>query len=309
MAPMGVEGSVALVTGGARGIGLAVVRALARAGARVVLDDAGLGIDGRTEDPEIAARVEAQLQKEGLVVRSTAENVGTSEGAKAAVQFARECFGPVDLLVNNAAILQDRMVFNMEEKSFEEVLRNNLFSAFYLTQLCSRDMRERLQGRIINMVSSSGLIGNRGQANYGAAKGGLVALSRISALDLARYGITVNAIAPFAHTRVTDTIPSTTPWIVEYLSTVKGVASPESVGTLVRYLCSDRAKVITGQVFGVRGDEVFLFSQPRPVGSARTERGTPLEEGFLQRTFDSWEKEGLFTSLETDLMYFARKAK
>ena len=304
---MDVEGSVALVTGGARGIGLAVARALAKGGARVIVNDAGLSIDGRAENPGLAAKVESELRKEGCEVRSSALDIATWEDCQGLHRFARETYGKVDILVNNAAILQDRMVFNMEERSFEQVLRNNLFSAFYLTHLCSRDMRERLQGRIVNMVSSSGLIGNRGQANYGAAKGGLVALSRIAALELARYGITVNAIAPFAHTRVTETIEPATPWLAEYLATVKDVARPESVGTLVSYLCSARAKVITGQVFGVRGDEVFLFSQPRPVGIARAGGKDGLDDAFLARTFDSWDKEGLFTPLETDLMYFSRR--
>ncbi len=306
---MDVKGSVALVTGGARGIGLSIVRSLAEGGARVILDDAGLSIDGREEDPTLAATVAADLRKEGWEVRPSALNVSRWEDCQALYRFTRETYGKVDILVNNAAILQDRMVFNMEERSFEQVLRNNLFSAFYLTHLCSRDMREGLQGRILNVVSTSGLIGNRGQANYGTAKGGLVALSRIAALELARYGITVNAIAPFAHTRVTETIEPTTPWLAEYLATVKNVAPPASVGTLVRYLCSQRAKVITGQVFGVRGGEVFLFSQPRPVGVARTTGKETLDEDFLARTFDTWDKEGLFTPLETDLMHFSRRFK
>jgi NAD(P)-dependent dehydrogenase (short-subunit alcohol dehydrogenase family) len=306
---MELKGSVALVTGGGRGIGLAIVRALASAGVRVVLDDAGLSIDGHPQEPELASRVEKELRGEGLEVRGSSLDVSTWENAKTLHTFATETYGPPDILVNNAAILQDRMVFNLEESSFEAVLRNDLFSAFYLTHLVSRSLRERLQGRIVNIVSTSGLIGNRGQANYGAAKGGLVALSRVTALELARYGVTVNAVAPFAHTRVTETLQPTTPWLAEYLSTVKGAAEPASVGNLVRYLCSDKAKVLTGQVFGVRGDEVFLFSQPRPVGTAAAGKGKELTDDFLSATFAEWENEGLFTPLETDLMHFHRRFK
>jgi NAD(P)-dependent dehydrogenase (short-subunit alcohol dehydrogenase family) len=300
-----LEGKVALVTGGGRGIGLAIVRELAGSGARVVLNDAGYAIDGKPEQPGLARNVAEELRQEGVIVTPSATSAATLEGAR---ELAREAsaVGPVDILVNNAAILQDRMVFNLDPASWDAVLANNLNAAFYLTQQLSNDMRKRLGGRIINMVSSAGLIGNRGQANYGAAKGGLVSLSRIAALDLARYGVTVNAIAPFAHTRVTETIPPATPWLVDYIATVKGVAPPLSVARLVHYLCSERAKIYTGQVFGIRGNELFLFSQPRPVGAVAAADAAHLDDAFIERTFAGWEEEGLLTSLESDLMVMSR---
>jgi NAD(P)-dependent dehydrogenase (short-subunit alcohol dehydrogenase family) len=303
---MDLRGKVALVTGGGRGIGLSVVRELAGSGARVVLNDAGYAIDGSSEQPDLARTVCEELAREGWVVTPSATSAATLEGARSLVKEAG-ALGPVDILVNNAAILQDRMVFNLDPASWDTVLANNLDAAFYLTHLVAGEMRGRLWGRIINMVSSAGLIGSRGQANYGSAKGGLVALSRIAALDLARYGVTVNAIAPFAHTRVTETIPPTTPWLVDYIATVKGVAPPQSVARLVHYLCSERAKIYTGQVFGVRGNELFLFSQPRPVGAVAASDPDHLDEGFLDETFAGWEAQGLLTSLETDLMFMSRK--
>lgn len=293
------------MTGGGRGIGLAIVRELASAGAHVVLNDTGFSVDGKPENDALAREVSSALSLEGLKVTPSTSNPATLEGARRLLAEA-SAVGPVDILVNNAAILQDRMVFNLDPASWDAVLANNLDAAFYLTHLASGEMRRRLWGRIINMVSSAGLIGNRGQANYGAAKGGLVALSRIAALDLARWGVTVNAIAPFAHTRVTETIPASTPWLVDYLATVKGVAPPTSVARLVTYLCSDRAKIYTGQVFGVRGRELFLFSQPRPVGVTTAPDTEHLDEGFLDRAFAGWEDQGLLAPLETDLMLMSR---
>lgn len=304
---MGSEQKNALVTGGGRGIGLAIVQELARAGMRVLLNDTGFSIDGRPEDPELSTRVSEELSRGGLSVVGSRANAATPEGARALIAEAGSRLGQVDILVNNAAILQDRMVFNLDPTSWDRVIANNLSAQFYLTHMVSQGMRTRMWGRVINMVSSAGLIGNRGQANYGSAKGGLVSLSRIAALDLARYGVTVNAITPFAHTRVTETIPPTTPWLVDYLATVKGVASPQSVALLARYLCSERAKVVTGQVFGVRGSEFFLFTQPRPIGVRSTERNATPDEDFLDHAFASWESEGLFTPLETDLMVMSRK--
>jgi NAD(P)-dependent dehydrogenase (short-subunit alcohol dehydrogenase family) len=300
------DGKVALVTGGGRGIGLSIVRALARAGAHVVLNDAGLAIDGQPDEPDLANRVAEELRREGLTVTPSATSAANLEGARALAQEAA-AVGPVDILVNNAAILQDRMVFNLDPASWDAVIANNLNAAFYLTRSLTGDMRRRLWGRIINLVSSAGLVGSRGQANYGSAKGGLVALSRIAALDLARYGITVNAVCPFAQTRVTETIPPNTPWLVDYLTTVKGVAPPESVGRLVHYLCSEKAKIYTGQVFGVRGNELFLFSQPRPVGAITAIDPEHLDDAFFEDAFAWWEEQGLLTSLETDLMLMSRR--
>jgi NAD(P)-dependent dehydrogenase (short-subunit alcohol dehydrogenase family) len=295
-----LAGKVALVTGAGRGIGLAVAWELGRRGARVMVNDAGFSIRGEPEDPELAFRVAAQLRAEGIEAEGSAVALGTFAASETLVAETERAFGPVDILVNNAAILQDRMVFNLTPESWDRVLQNNLHAAFYTLRLVAPKMRQRQFGRIINMVSSAGLVGNLGQANYGASKGGLAALSRIAALDLARYGVTVNAIAPFAHTRVTEIIPPNTPALVDYLATVKNVSLPESVAKLCAFLALESTNVITGQIFGVRGREVFLFSQPRPIGVQVAPEGEGLSDAFLQEAVRRWE-EGYFTPLETDL--------
>ncbi len=298
----------ALVTGGGRGIGESISRRLANDGAQVIIADAGLGISGEECDSSVAKKLSEELNSKGYKTYYYSERLLDLESVRKLLDYCGDSMGGVNVLVNNAAILRDRMVFKLDPDSFDIVIKNNLQMHFYLTHLVSERMRENKWGRIINMVSSAGLIGNIGQSAYGASKGGLVSLSRIAALDLARYGITVNAISPFAHTRVTEIIPETTPWLVDYKRTIKNRAHGESVADLVSYLISERSKNITGQVFGVRNGELFLFSQPRPIGIHILKQGE-VKDTFYERTFMDWEEEGLFSPLETDLMYMSKPLK
>jgi NAD(P)-dependent dehydrogenase (short-subunit alcohol dehydrogenase family) len=297
-------GRVAVVTGGARGIGRAVAETLARHGLTVIVADAGLAIDGRPDDPDLAEKVAAELQGQGLTVLPYRNRLSTADDADRLVDWIEDQTGPVDILVNNAAILQDRMVFNLPPSSWDEVVQNNLSVPFYLLRRVAPSMRERRLGRIVNILSSAGLIGNYGQANYAAAKAGLFGLTRVAALDLARYTVTVNAVVPFAHTRVTDAIVPRHPAVVEYLATVKDRASPAHVAAVVAYLCSEAAAVLTGQTLGVRGPEVFVFSPPRPAGAVRA--AGPLSPDVLDQAVRRWEAEGLLTPLETDLMVMSK---
>jgi len=259
---------VALVSGGGRGIGLAIAEALAAQGAKVVIADNGTGIDGMGADPAVA---EAAAKAVGG--RAFADSIASPAAAQAAVDLAVKNFGAIDIVVNNAAILRDGFIFKGDAANFEAVLRTNLFAAYYLAAAATPHMREQQKagrtpkewggGRIVNITSSAGLYGNFGQSAYAAAKAGLVGLTRVIAMDMARSGVTCNAIAPFAATRVTDSIRPANEAQASYKERALKVA-PQHVASVVAWLCSDHGAKVTGQLFGVRGREVFLFGQPRP---------------------------------------------
>jgi NAD(P)-dependent dehydrogenase (short-subunit alcohol dehydrogenase family) len=229
-----------------------------------------------------------------------ADSAGTFEAAERIVALARQEFGAVDILVNNAGITRDRMIFNMTESEWDAVLKVHLVGTFACLRAVLPSMRERRYGRVVNMISTAGLIGNVGQANYAAAKGGIVSLTRVCALDMAKYNVTANCVAPFAYTRLTESIKGANPAQVEYLTKAK-MSIPEHVAPLVTYLASDLAHGVTGQIFGVRGKEIFLFSQPRPVHSVGDLEGWTPEK--IARAMDSGFRSKL-TPLETDLEVF-----
>lgn len=259
------EGRVALVTGGARGIGLAISRLLHAAGASVVVADSGVSIGGDNPDPSVAENVVAELNDRAV---ASTKSVADPSGAKEAVELAIAKFGAIDLVINNAAILRDAFIFKGNPENWDAVLRNNLSAPFYLLAAATPLLRDQVKtgrapGRIINITSSAGLYGNFGQSAYAAAKAGLVGLTRVVAMDMARSGVTCNAIAPFAATRVTEIIQPANEAQAQYKARAMKVP-PSFVAELVGCLCSTDAQSITGQVFGIRGREVFLFSQPRP---------------------------------------------
>ncbi len=290
-----LEGRVALVTGGARGVGLAIARALAEAGAKLVIADNGTAIDGEGADPGVARAAAKALDAEAY-----AESVASPSSARAAVELARARLGGIDIVVNSAAILRDGFVFKADPQDWEAVIRNNLSAAFYTISAATPAMRDQAKakrgggpeyrwGRIVNIVSTAGFYGNYGQAAYASAKAGLMGLTRATALDMARSLVTCNAVAPFAHTRVTETIQPANPAQAAYKErALKIDAAP--IGRLVRWLCAPSGDTVTGQLFGVRGRELFVFSQARPAG--RQVDGDP---GALVRHF---------TPLETDLEAF-----
>jgi NAD(P)-dependent dehydrogenase (short-subunit alcohol dehydrogenase family) len=290
---MDLQGKVAIVTGGARGIGLAIVEQLTAQGAAVVIVDSGVSISGAAEDPGLAERIAAGKERVAAVCGDIAET------AQVAVELAQKRFGAIDILVNNAAIIRDAFIFKSDAPSWDAVIRTNLSGAQRLLAAATPLMREqakigRAPGAIVNIVSTAGIYGNFGQSAYAAAKAGLIGLTRAVAHDLARSGIRCNALAPFAATRVTESIKPANETQAAYKAKALQVPA-RHVARLVAFLSSDRAKHITGQLFGVRGREVFVFSQPRP--AQRVLQGdAPLDLAAL---------EPHFTDLVTDLEAFS----
>src|SRR5436309_10946361 len=185
------------------------------------------------------------------------DSVASMAGGQAIVKTAVDAFGRIDIVVNNAGILRDRMIFNMTEEEWDGVINTHLKGAFAVTRAAVPLMREQKWGRVINMTSTSGLVGNIGQANYAAAKLGIVGLTKVTALDMARYNVTANCISPFASTRMTGTIPTETEAQKARVEKIKQL-SPAHIAPVAAFLATDQAKEITGQIFGVRGREIML---------------------------------------------------
>jgi NAD(P)-dependent dehydrogenase (short-subunit alcohol dehydrogenase family) len=269
---MMLDGKVAVVTGAGRGIGREVALLLAKEGAKVVVNDFGGREDGTGGETKVADDVVNEIRNAGGIAVANYDAVGTMTAGKRIIQTALDNFGKIDILVNNAGILRDRMVFNMTEEEWDAVITVHLKGTFACTRAAVPLMREQRSGRIINFTSTSGLIGNVGQANYAAAKMGIVGFTKVVALDMARYNVTANCISPFAWTRLIGTIPTETEEQKRRVEKLKKM-SPADIAPLVAYLASDEAQYVTGQIFGVRGKEIFIFSQPRPVRSIHHSEG------------------------------------
>jgi NAD(P)-dependent dehydrogenase (short-subunit alcohol dehydrogenase family) len=260
-----LDGRVAIVTGAGRGIGRSVARLLASEGASVVVNDLGSAVDSSGHDSGPAHDVVAEIAEAGGKAVANGADISVFAAAENLVQTAIEEFGRLDILVNVAGILRDRMVFNMTEQEWDDVIRVHLKGTFNTTRFASAHWRslrdESAQNRIINFTSVSGLHGAPGQPNYAAAKMGIVGLTWSSARALGKYGVTVNAISPGAATRMTDSVPTdrrrTRPEVDEW--------SPDNVAPIVAYLASERSGWITGRIIHSSGYEVSLYSNPEPV--------------------------------------------
>lgn len=283
-----LEGRVALVTGGGRGIGRAVVELLHAQGASVVIADSGTGIDGSGSDPAVARDLAAHL---GERAAAFTESIASPSAAQAAVDLAVSRFGGIDIVVNNAAIIRDSFIFKADPLAWDAVIRNNLSAPFHVLAAATPAMREQAKqrrgggayewGRIVNIVSSAGLYGNYGQAAYASAKAGLVGLTRVVALDMQRSSITCNAVAPFAATRVTESIKPANEAQAAYKARAMSVPA-RPVAELVAWLAGSDAAQVSGQLFGVRGREIFLFSQPRPAARILNPGGDGLGAAIAQ---------------------------
>ena len=290
-----LKGKVAVVTGAGRGIGREIAVLMARHGAQVVVNDYGGSAAGSGAESAPADEVVNEITKAGGKATANYDSVASMAGGQAIVKTAVDTFGRVDIIVNNAGILRDRMIFNMTEEEWDAVINTHLKGSFAVTRAAAPLMREQKWGRIINMTSTSGLIGNVGQANYAAAKLGVVGLTRSIALDLQRFGVRANAIAPFAWTRITGTLDA--PANDADRARIEGLKRlrADQVSPLAVYLVSDAARAVTGQVFAVRGAELVLFSLPRPALKAHRAGGwTPQAvaeamEGELRAGFTPLE--------------------
>jgi len=274
-----VDGKVVVVTGAGRGIGRAIAMAYAKEGARVVVNDIGVSLQGDNGDEGLAHDVVKEIRAAGGEAMASALSIAEPENAEKIIAQAVERFGRVDVVVNNAGIIRDTIFHKMSWKDWTDVIQVHLHGSFNLSRCAATRFREQNGGSFIHMTSTSGLIGQMGQANYMAAKMAIVGLSRGIALDMARYGVRSNCIAPFAWSRMTSSIPTDTEAERERVAKFQQM-KPESVAPLAVYLGSDSAKDVSGQIFCVRNNEVMLFSQPRPVRTIHTKEGwTPSSLG------------------------------
>jgi len=272
-----LDGKVALVTGAGQGVGRAIAMGLAQAGAAVVVNDIGVSLTGEPENTGAAAAVVAEITAAKGKALANGGSVTDPEGAQRMVQAARETFGRLDLVVNNAGILRDRIFHRMSRDDWKAVLSVHLDGSFNVSSAAAALFREQGSGSFVHMTSTSGLIGNFGQANYMAAKMGIVGLSRGIALDMQRFGVRSNCIAPFAWSRMTSSIPADSEVERARVEKFKRM-TPEKIAPLVVFLASDAAQGISGQIFAVRNNEIFLMSQPRPLRVLHRGEGWTPEE-------------------------------
>ncbi|MXZ92554.1 MAG: SDR family oxidoreductase [Chloroflexi bacterium] len=282
--PNNLEGKVAIVTGAGRGIGRGVAKLMAEEGASVVVCDLGGNVDGSGQDVSVAQQVVNDITQAGGKAVACTESVVSMEGGEKIIQTAIDNFGRLDIVVTCAGILRDRMVFNMTEQEWDDVIAVHLKGTFTVVKHACILFRQQRSGRVITFSSESGLVGNSGQANYGAAKSGIVGFTKVVAKDMGRYGVTANSIAPRATTRMIAAIPDS----AAEIRARGGVASlsgdgtdagnirdldPDGIAPFVCYLASDYASNINGQTFLVYGDTISLVSQPRPERAIWTETG------------------------------------
>jgi NAD(P)-dependent dehydrogenase (short-subunit alcohol dehydrogenase family) len=272
-----VAGKVAIVTGAGRGIGRGIALLMAQEGASVVVCDIGASLDGAGSDTGPAQAVVDEIKKAGGKAIASTLSISEPGNADKIVQSALDAFGRVDILVNNAGILRDRIFHRMSWSDWSDVINVHLHGSFLMSHACATHFREQNSGSFVHMTSTSGLVGNFGQANYMAAKLGIVGLSRGIALDMARFNVRSNCVAPFAWTRMIDSIPSETAEEKAHIAAFREM-TPEKIAPLVVYLGSDKASGISGQIFSVRNNEIYLFNQTRPIRTLQRSDGWTPEK-------------------------------
>ncbi len=270
-----LEGKVAVVTGAGGGIGREIALMMALAGAKVVINDLGVSVSGDGGSATPAEQTKGIIEQRGGQAVINTNSVGSWDSARGIIQTAIDAFGRIDIVVNNAGILRDVIFHKMTADDWDSVINVHLSGSFYVSRAAAEHFRKQESGSFVHMSSTSGLIGNFGQANYSAAKLGIAALSKSIALDMKRYNVRSNCIAPFAWSRMTGSIPAETPEQKARVEKIK-LMTPDKNAPMAVFLASDAAKDVSGQVFATRNNEIFLMSSPRPVkGVHRSEGWTP----------------------------------
>lgn len=272
-----VKGKVIVVTGAGRGIGRAIARLAAQEGARVVVNDLGSAPDGAGEDKAPAAEVVAEIKAAGGEAVANADTIATAEGGQRIIESAMDTFGAVDCVVNNAGILRDRMFHNMSVEEWESVIQVHLSGYYHVSRAAAPHFKAQQSGSFMHFTSPAGLIGSLGQVNYMAAKMGVVGLSTGIAFDMARYNVRSNCIAPSAWSRLLAGIPVRSKEEEERNARWEKSMSADKIAPLCVFLASDAAAGVSAQIFKVRGNEIFLMSQPRPVRSVHRSEGWTLK--------------------------------
>jgi len=298
--PSIVKGKTAIVTGAGRGIGRGIALLMATEGARVVVCDVGASLAGAGSDAGPAQETVDAITKAGGEAIAATLSITEPKNAEQIVRQAVDAFGRIDILVNNAGILRDVMFHKMSWSDWSDVIAVHLNGSFNMSRAVAPHFRERGAGAFVHMTSTSGLVGSLGQANYMAAKLGVMGLSRGIAIDMARFNVRSNCISPFAFTRMIESIPAQPEEEKRHIEAFQK-ATPEKIAPLAVYLGSDAASGITGQIFGVRNNEIYLFNQPRPI------RTLHRSEGWTPETIGAQLKNALagsFTPLERSEDYF-----
>ena len=269
---MMLQDKVIVVTGAGGGIGRDIALACALEGARVVVNDIGASVAGDGHDAGPAQRVVDEIRAAGGTAVANTDSVSESASAARIVATAVEAFGRIDGVINNAGILRDRFFHKMSADEFDTVVKVHLYGTFHVSRAAAPHFKDQGSGCYVHMTSTSGLIGNLGQANYSAAKLGIAALSKSIALDMNKFGVRSNCISPFAWSRMIGSIPTDTPAEQARVDRLKQM-TPAKIAPLAVCLASEAARHVNGQIFAVRNNEIFLMSQPRPVRSVHRSEG------------------------------------